>query len=49
MLEEEAPTLEKLKINADPYCPICTPAGYRCACKEQVSDWDDMVESNKPE
>ena len=47
MPEEEALTLEKLKINKGPYCPICTPKGYRCVCKDQESEWDDMVEMNK--
>ena len=35
MPEKEVPTLEKLNINEGLYCPICTPAGYRCVCKDQ--------------
>ena len=45
--EDEAPTIEKLKINEGPYCPVCTPVGHRCICKDEVSDLDDMIDVNK--
>ena len=41
MPEEEAPTPNKIKIDLGPYCPVCTPLGYRCICHDQELDQDD--------
>ena len=37
MPEDEASGIE-LEINEGPYCPVCTPVGYRCLCKDEVLD-----------
>ena len=47
MTEDGPPTIEKPKINEGPYCPVGDLVGYRCICKDEVSDWDDMVDVNK--
>ena len=43
MPREEAPVPNKIKFELGPYCPVCTPAGYRCVCSTKESDWDGIM------
>ena len=48
MPQEEAPVPNRIKSDLGPYCPVCTPAGYRCVCNTVESDWDDTVTTYQP-
>ena len=48
MLKEEALIPNKIKFKLGPYCPICTPTGYRCMCNDKESDWDGTVVTYHP-
>ena len=46
MPRKKVPIPNKIKFN--PYCPCCTPTGYRCICNDTESDWEGMVEIYHP-
>ena len=48
MLREEALVPNKIKFEMGPYCPICTPTGYRCMCNDEGSDWNGTVVTYHP-
>ena len=45
MPREEAPIPNKMKFKLGPYCPICTPAGYRCMKNQTGTAWCDLSSS----
>ena len=53
MPEDEAPTIEKLKINENPYCPICTLMGtdvfVRTMNQIGITWWRSTNQCPKPE
>ena len=48
MPKEEVPISNNIKFDLDPYCPICTPMGYKCVCKDEEADWDGTVVTYHP-
>ena len=38
MPKEEAPVPNRIKFKLGLYCPVCTPAGYRCVCSTEDLD-----------